>query len=233
MVALCVLAFASPAAAFPSTRLVYVRAQGAEQCPEQNAMRKAVSTRLGYDPFFASSDKTVIVRVLRQADHLTGQVELIDEHGVQVGLREFSAEPDHCGDLIRAMALSISIAIDPKSAETYSQGPADEPPESSSEPLQPAKATRVGTHFAAGARRKRAPAHELSRPSSHAPTLAGTHQAGPLRLARGAALRSLRSVQDCSACCAGRLGPWHWRAVRIFRLPISGTTYRCALRRSY
>jgi hypothetical protein len=37
----------------------------------------------GCDLLFASSDKTVIVRVLRQTDHLTGQVELIDEQGVQ------------------------------------------------------------------------------------------------------------------------------------------------------
>ena len=125
------LAFARPASAFPSTRLVYVRGPGAEQCPDQAVVRKAVSTRLGYDPFFPNSDKTIIARVLRQADHLTAQVELIDEHQAQVGLREFSAELDHCDDLIRAVALSISIAIDPKSAETYAQGPVDEPPETS------------------------------------------------------------------------------------------------------
>jgi hypothetical protein len=162
LVALCVLAYACPATAFPSTRLVYVRAQGAEQCPEQAAMRKAVATRLGYDPFFASSDKTVIVRVLRQAGHLTGQVELINEHGVQVGLREFSAEPDHCGDLIRAMALSISIAIDPKSAETYGRGPADESPESSSEPPEPA--AKEPASAAISPPRLRAPAHDEARP---------------------------------------------------------------------
>lgn len=133
MVALSVLAFARSAAAFPSSRLVYMRGPGAEQCPTQDAVRKAVASRLGYDPFFPSSDKIIVARVLRQADHLTGQVELVDERGVQVGLREFSAEPDHCTDLIRAMALSISIAIDPKSAETYGQRPIDEPPESAPE----------------------------------------------------------------------------------------------------
>jgi hypothetical protein len=134
---LAALALARPAAAFPSTRLVYVRGPGTEDCPDQAAVREAVSTRLGYDPFFPSSDKTIVARVSRRADHLSGQVELVDDHGVQVGLREFSAEPDHCDDLIRAMALSISIAIDPKSAETYGRGPPDEPVESV--PAEPEK----------------------------------------------------------------------------------------------
>src|SRR5436190_13499771 len=83
-----VLACAGRAEAFPSTRLVYARGPGAEQCPDQAAVRKAVAVRLGYDPFFASSDKTIIARVLREPDRLKGQVELIDEHGAQVGLRE-------------------------------------------------------------------------------------------------------------------------------------------------
>ena len=125
LIGLSALAGAGRAAAFPSTRLVYARGPGAEQCPDQAAVRQAVAARLGYDPFFPSSDKTIIARVLREPDRLKGQVELVDEHGSQVGMREFSAAPEKCDDLIRAMALSMSIAIDPKSAETYSQGPAE------------------------------------------------------------------------------------------------------------
>ncbi len=107
---------------------MYARGPGAEQCPEQDVVRKAVATRLGYDPFFPASDKTIVARILRDSARLRGEVELIDEHGVELGLREFSAEANQCDDLVRAMALSISIAIDPKSAETYAQGPPDEPP---------------------------------------------------------------------------------------------------------
>jgi len=47
LVALCVLAFAYPSAAFPLTRLVRVRAHGAELYPEQDAMR---SSGLGAAP---------------------------------------------------------------------------------------------------------------------------------------------------------------------------------------
>ncbi len=125
--AVCALGITRRAAAFPTSRLVYARGPGAEQCPEQEAVRQAVATRLGYDPFFPASDKTIVARILRDSDRLRGEVELIDEHGVELGLREFSAEANQCEDLVRAMALSISIAIDPKSAETYAQGPPDEP----------------------------------------------------------------------------------------------------------
>ena len=127
------------AGAFPSSRLVYARGPGAESCPDQDAVRRAVSTRLGYDPFFPSSDKTIIARILRDPERLRGQVELVDEAGTQVGLREFTAKPAECEDLVRAMALAISIAIDPKSAETYGQGPPDEPaPTSEPEAPEPA-----------------------------------------------------------------------------------------------
>lgn len=127
LLAVCALLLAREASAFPTSRLVYARGPGAEACPDQDAVRRAVAARLGYDPFFPSSDKTIIARILRDPDRLRGQVELVDERGTQVGLREFTAKPGECEDLVRAMALSISIAIDPKSAETYGQGPTDEP----------------------------------------------------------------------------------------------------------
>lgn len=95
LVVLSALAWTPRAAAFPSTRSVYARGPGAEQCPDQAAVRKAVASRLGYDPFFPSSDKTIVARVLREGDLLKGQVELIDEHGAQIGRREFSAEPEN------------------------------------------------------------------------------------------------------------------------------------------
>ncbi len=127
-------AIAPAARAFPTSRLVYARGPGAEQCPDQPVLRDAVASRLGYDPFFPSSDKTIVARILRDEKGLHGQVELVDEHGVQVGLRELTAEAEQCEQLVRAMALSISIAIDPKSAETYSQGPPDEPEVAQKEP---------------------------------------------------------------------------------------------------
>lgn len=122
-----VLLGARSALAFPSSRLVYMRGPGAESCPDQTTVREAVKKRLGYDPFFPSSDKTIVARIVRDANKLRGEVELVDEQGTQAGKREFSAEPDQCQQLVHAMALSISIAIDPNSAETYAQGPKEAP----------------------------------------------------------------------------------------------------------
>ena len=122
---------------FPSSRFVYIRGPGTESCPDRNGAREAVKKRLGYDPFFPSADKTIIARVEREASKLRGEVELVDEHGTQVGRREFSAAQDECEQLVRAMALSISIAIDPKSAETYSQGPEPTAPADSAESQPP------------------------------------------------------------------------------------------------
>jgi hypothetical protein len=133
--ALLVLGSSRAAFAFPSSRLVYERGPGAEECADQEGIRKAVAIRLGYDPFFPTSDKTIVARIVRGSDSLQGQVELVDEHGTQLGSRDFSVDLGKCDELVRAMALSISIAIDPKSAETYAQAPPEEAPQ---EPL-PAK----------------------------------------------------------------------------------------------
>ncbi|HYP98134.1 MAG TPA: hypothetical protein VER96_05640 [Polyangiaceae bacterium] len=123
------LSSARSALGFPSSRLVYMRGPGAENCPDQASVRDAVKKRLGYDPFFPSSDKIIIARVMRDGSKLRGEVELVDEQSSQVGKREFAAEQDQCEQLVHAMALSISIAIDPKSAETYAQGPENPAPE--------------------------------------------------------------------------------------------------------
>ena len=134
LLALCTLSAARLASAFPTSRLVYARGPGAEGCPDQDAVRSAVATRLGYDPFFPSSDKTIVARVSGSGTQLKGVVELVDEHGVELGQREFTAQAGQCAALVHAMALSISIAIDPKSAETYTKGPPDEPAASAAGP---------------------------------------------------------------------------------------------------
>ena len=124
--ALITLAAARPALAFPTTRLVYVRAPGAETCPDQDAVRNAVRARLGYDPFFPTSDKAIVLRISRAGQQLKGEVHLVNEQGVEIGEREFASNLNKCDELVLALALSISIAIDPKSAETYAQSPTEE-----------------------------------------------------------------------------------------------------------
>src|SRR6188768_3765956 len=49
--------------AFPSARLEYTREVGAESCPDEAALRRAVADRLGYDPFDASAPELLRARV--------------------------------------------------------------------------------------------------------------------------------------------------------------------------
>jgi hypothetical protein len=125
-----VTALASTASfAFPSSRLLYSRGVGAERCPDEATMRKAVAQRLGYDPFFPTAEKTIVSRIVRDRDELRGTVELVDNHGMVRGLRDFKVGADDCAELVAAMSLAISIAIDPMQASLSSKPPIDhEPP---------------------------------------------------------------------------------------------------------
>ena len=57
------VASSAPALASPSAHLVYSRGADAASCPDEDAMRRAVSKRFGYDPFFAWAKQTVIVQI--------------------------------------------------------------------------------------------------------------------------------------------------------------------------
>lgn len=108
------LAISNTAGAFPSAKLVYVRGQGAETCPGEMELRMSVAHRLGYDPFNTGSRRTIMAVVEGNDERLTARMELVDEQGVSQGERKLEAAADRCGDLIRALALSMSIAIDPE-----------------------------------------------------------------------------------------------------------------------
>jgi hypothetical protein len=111
------LTLAPSALAFPSSRLIYARGEGAGQCPDEPALRKAVVDRLGYDPFFPWADVTIVARVIPANGGFVGTVELVDKAGIVKGARELRASASQCGQLIASMALAISIAIDPDSLD--------------------------------------------------------------------------------------------------------------------
>jgi hypothetical protein len=80
-------------------------------------LRLSVVHRLGYDPFNTGSRRTIMAVVERSGDVLAARMELVNEQGVSQGVRRLEAPPDGCADLIRALALSMSIAIDPDRTE--------------------------------------------------------------------------------------------------------------------
>ncbi len=123
-------------------RLVYVREAGAESCPDEGRVRAAVAGRLGYDPFNGAARGTVIARIARGESVFFGSIEIVDESAASRGKRELSTEGADCDEMSRAMALSISIAIDPEHAEATSSEAA--------QPVEPSSAVAAPSPAAAG-----------------------------------------------------------------------------------
>jgi hypothetical protein len=125
-----------PVLAEEKARLVYVRGAGANDCPSEVQLRLWVIARLGYDPFSPQASRVVIARIEGADEQLQGSVEVADHQGVSTGRRELSSKAAQCQELARALALSISLAIDPEraSAAPTQPAPAREP-----EPAPPAE----------------------------------------------------------------------------------------------
>ncbi len=103
-------AWAEPA---PRAHLVYVRDAGAEQCPDEAAMRGAVAARLGYDPFGEKASLTVSVMIAPSGQGLRAQIDLLDASSEAAGSRELTSPRRDCAELASATELAIAIAIDP------------------------------------------------------------------------------------------------------------------------
>jgi len=95
-------------------RLVYVRGAGAENCPAEVNLRLLIIARLGYDPFSPQASRLVLSRVELNGPDLVGSLEVVDQGGISSGRRELTS--GRCDELARALALSISLAIDPERA---------------------------------------------------------------------------------------------------------------------
>jgi hypothetical protein len=139
---------ARSAFAFPSSRLVYSRDQGAERCPDEEMVRREVASRLGYDPFFPTADRVIVAQVAPSAKGFRATVDLLDKAGIVRGRRELRSPGRDCAELLKSIALAISIAIDPDAVDT--RQPAADADTSSAEifvappiPAQPAKQPRA------------------------------------------------------------------------------------------
>jgi hypothetical protein len=114
VIALCeARASAAPGEA---TRLDYARSDHAANCPDREALQSAVVKRLGYDPFFPVARQTIVVEILDGEAGLRAEMHLVDADGIIRGSRELSESRGHCDELVAALALAISIALDPSAA---------------------------------------------------------------------------------------------------------------------
>jgi hypothetical protein len=119
--------------ASPSAKLVYVRSAGAEVCPDEAELRRAVATRIGYDPFFPVAQKTVVAQVSKAPQGYRAHVQIVAEDGTVRGERDLGTKGQDCGELVGAIALAISVALDDLD-EAPAPPPDPPPPPARAEP---------------------------------------------------------------------------------------------------
>lgn len=126
---LALLTLSTRAHAAPTARLVYSRTAEASSCPDEAALRRAVSARVGYDVFFPWAPRTVVVAIVRRQRAFVATVSLVDEGGIDHGAHELHSDVA-CVDLLDTVALAVAIAIDPQSllAAPASSNEAPPPP---------------------------------------------------------------------------------------------------------
>ncbi|XXX77669.1 hypothetical protein WMF30_02675 [Sorangium sp. So ce134] len=209
---------AEPRATPTRVRLEFLRAPGAEDCPDEQFLRAQTIRRLeGVDPYDAEAPLTLTASIERQHGELTATLFLRDRAGQGLWADGFSSGKD-CEVLVNAMALSIAVLLDgnelpatpgatPASPEPAEQAaPPEEPcPPDRTCPLQPAPApasprrTTPPPHKAPPARQTptvRAPPRSSAppAPSERFRWVAGLDAVTGLGLTPGVALGSALSV---------------------------------------
>jgi hypothetical protein len=164
-VLLTIVMISAPAYAEPAARLVYLRGKDTETCPAETDVRVAVQTRLGYDPFSSYAASTMFVEVSREGPGFAANLKLVDGDNAVKGERTLHAR-GQCAELMDAMALTISIAIDPMSV-TRNGPPPDAPPREKEVEMPPPSAITPETAAPETGERsnptpERAPLPELS-----------------------------------------------------------------------
>jgi hypothetical protein len=157
---LFVLLASASAQAGASAHLVYVRGPGAESCPGEEAVRKAVSTRLGYDPFFAWAHDTLFVEITGSGDAYRASVKLVGDDNRLRGARDLAVKSESCGAVIGALGLTISLTIDPSSLVAP---PSPEPAASAQKaesPVEPAPSPPAAAVPAPAVEATTTPAHD-------------------------------------------------------------------------
>jgi len=123
------LLLSAPGHARVPTRLVYARSPAASDCPDESALAAAVAARLGYEPFSPWGAQTILATITKNGGVLLGHAELIDHDGIAQGSREVRVSRPECAELILALALAISITLDPLHVESPAVAPALSPAE--------------------------------------------------------------------------------------------------------
>jgi hypothetical protein len=88
--------------------LDYTVPDGVARCLDRDAFASAVATRLGYDPFVASGEKTLVVRYERKRAALSANLRVGDAE------KSIVSETGACDELGAAAAFAAAILLDPR-----------------------------------------------------------------------------------------------------------------------
>jgi hypothetical protein len=150
LVAAVVVAASSPASARVTTaRLEFERSSGAERCPAPEEVRAAVARRLDRDPFADDGATEIRCLVSGDAAGLQARISITGDPSRAPTERILSSPRADCRELAEAIALVLSIAINPRLAlvqaepATASPYAAPEPPPSAPPPPPAALAVTV------------------------------------------------------------------------------------------
>jgi len=96
----------------PSVRLEYARLEGAEACPDAVAIAQRITARLGHDPFREPATLVLRLSVERARPGLLARLEVVKE-GSAPRKREIASEKGDCAEIVDALTLAATVAIDP------------------------------------------------------------------------------------------------------------------------
>ncbi|WP_061605801.1 hypothetical protein [Sorangium cellulosum] len=93
-------------------RLEFIRAAGAEHCPDEQFLRAETARQMGgVDPYDANAPLTMTASIEHRDGELVGSMFLRDGNGRGLWADGFSSRKD-CRRLVAAMALSIAVLLD-------------------------------------------------------------------------------------------------------------------------
>src|ERR1700722_11375822 len=118
-VGLALVLMARPAAADPplaQATLSYERQKGAEDCPEESALREQEARQLAYDPFRDEAIQHVSIVLAGGAKGLHARITMADSRAPSPSAgasRQLDAGQGRCDELVQSVVLAVSLAVDP------------------------------------------------------------------------------------------------------------------------
>jgi hypothetical protein len=115
-------------------RLDARRESGAEGCPDEQQLQRAVAERLGENPFSSDASRAVVVRWRNQGGVFSSEVTVTGASSAPAGSKRLTSTATDCNDLAASTALALALIIDPLS---ISRPPAQVEPELQPPPPPP------------------------------------------------------------------------------------------------